>query len=352
MADPPAPLPLSAFDYLLPAARIARYPVTPRDASRLLVLQRNTAELQHRIFRELPDLIDTGDVLVLNETRVIPARLRGRKSTGARAEVLLLHPAAGASFDSHVWEAMVRPGAKLRAGSRIEIAGDLAIDVLDSTPDGGRIVRLLTRDDVMSALARHGEVPLPPYIDRAAEAEDRERYQTVYAQAAGSVAAPTAGLHFTPALLDTLAQRAHIARLVLHVGPGTFRPVESEDIAQHPMHPEWYQVSAEAADTINRARAAGGKVWAVGTTVVRTLETVAEAGGTVQAGEGTTSLFLRPPHTFLAVDRLITNFHLPRSTLLMLVAAFGGYDAVMAAYREAVAREYRFYSFGDAMVVL
>jgi S-adenosylmethionine:tRNA ribosyltransferase-isomerase len=346
----PESLPVSAFDYSLPAELIARYPAARRDESRLLVLDRATGRTEHRIFHELPGYISPGDALVLNETRVLPARLLGRKTTGAAAEVLLLRPVRGRD---DVWEAMVRPGAKLRPGSHIEIAPDLSIDIIEVNADGSRVVRLRAEGSVAEAIARHGRVPLPPYIDREPVPEDAMRYQTVYARQTGSVAAPTAGLHFTSELLETISARGvHIVRIVLHVGPGTFRPVEVEDPALHPMHAESYEVPADSADTLNRVRAGGGQIWAAGTTVVRTLETVARPDGSIGSGEGETTLFIRPPYRFRAVDHLITNFHLPRSTLLMLVAAFGGYDAVMAAYREAIAMRYRFYSYGDAMVLV
>jgi len=345
----PDPLPTSAFDYALPPGLIARHPVARRDESRLLVVDRRRDALEHRVFRDVVHLVQAGDVLVLNETRVIPARLLGRKTTGARAEVLLLHPAG----NDRVWEALVRPGGKLKPGHVVEIGDDLRIEILDSTAEGNRIVRLDTPLDTEAALAKHGHVPLPPYLEREAEESDRERYQTVYARASGSVAAPTAGLHFTDELLHALAAKGvALARLVLHVGIGTFRPVDAEDPAEHRLHAEWYRVPPEAADTINRARSAGGCVWAVGTTVTRTLDTVADEEGRIGPGEGETALFIRPGYRFRAVDRLLTNFHLPRSSLLMLVAAFGGYERIMAAYREAVERRYRFYSYGDAMAIV
>lgn len=340
----------SSFDYELPDELIARYPVDVRDSSRLLVLDRATDTLTHRRFADIIDYVEPGDVLVLNETRVIPARLLGRRASGAPAEVLLLQPVAG---DDTTWSALVRPGARLRPGTRVTIADDFTVEVLDVLPDGARVVRLLTGPSVREALERHGHMPLPPYIGRPDEPGDRERYQTVYARAEGSVAAPTAGLHFTPHLLTALeASGVRLVRLVLHVGAGTFRPVDVEDPAEHPMHAERYEVSEEAAGAINAARAAGGRVWAVGTTVTRTLESVADETGCIRAGSGETKLFIRPGYIFRVVDRLITNFHLPRSTLLMLVAAFGGYERVMHAYRVAVAERYRFYSYGDAMAIL
>jgi S-adenosylmethionine:tRNA ribosyltransferase-isomerase len=348
-------LPTSAFDYHLPQQQIARYPTERRDESRLLVLRRGgrarDASVEHHVFREFAEIVPSGDVVVLNETRVMPARLMGRRAGGGAAEVLLLH--ALAQQGDHVWEALVRPGAKLRAGRRITIADDFEIEVLDVLPNGNRVVRLVTGLSVVDALARYGRMPLPPYIDRDAEATDLERYQTVYGREEGSVAAPTAGLHFTQAVLDRLTDRGvRIARIVLHVGVGTFRPVEVEDPAEHVMHEEWYSVPENAAALINDTKAEGGKVWAVGTTVTRTLESVAHANGRIAAGDGSTALFIRPGYTFRAVDHLLTNFHLPRSTLLMLVAALGGYDNVMGAYATAVREGYRFYSYGDAMLVI
>jgi S-adenosylmethionine:tRNA ribosyltransferase-isomerase len=353
------------FDYDLPAGRIARYPVARRDASRLLLLPKGGGEIRHLRFSDLVDLVAPGDLLVVNESRVLPARLLGRKPTGAPAEVLLLRPApgttaapgstdpaGGVAADAHVWEALVRPGGKLKPGRRVVVADDLAIEILDSAPGGGRRVRLVTDLTVPEALERHGHVPLPPYLEREDEPSDRERYQTVYARTPGSVAAPTAGLHFTPELLEALEARG-VARaaLTLHVGPGTFRPVDVDDPAAHEMHAELFDVPEATAAAVAAARARGGRIWAVGTTVVRTLETVATGDGGIRAGSGATDLFVRPPFRFRVVDALVTNFHLPRSTLLMLVAAFGGYEPVLGAYREAVRAGYRFYSYGDAMVI-
>ncbi|NJD09112.1 MAG: tRNA preQ1(34) S-adenosylmethionine ribosyltransferase-isomerase QueA [Gemmatimonadetes bacterium] len=348
--------PTSAFDYVLPPELVARYPSPQRDESRLLVLDRASGRVAHHRFRDLVELVRPGDVIVLNETRVLRARLLGiRLPGGGHAEVLLLRPLDGeaAGSDAREWEAMVRPGARLRQGRRIRVGDELLVTVLESLPDGLRRVRLETSLAPADAIRRYGHMPLPPYIDRADEALDAERYQTVYARTEGSVAAPTAGLHFTPALLERLeAQGVRLARILLHVGVGTFRPVEVEDPARHPMHEEWYQVPSCAAECINGARAAGGAVWAVGTTVTRTLESVASEGGAIVPGSGWTRLFIRPGYRFRAVDHLLTNFHLPRSTLLMLVTALGGYERVMSAYREAVAERYRFYSYGDAMAVL
>jgi S-adenosylmethionine:tRNA ribosyltransferase-isomerase len=340
----------SAYDYDLPADRIAQHPADARDRSRLLVVPRGEGPFRHLEFRDLVGMVAPGDAVVLNETRVFPARLRGRKPTGAPAEVLLLHPVTA---DEREWEALVRPGGKLKPGREVEIAAGFRIRVLDSAPGGGRLVRLETALAPRAAIERWGEMPLPPYIERAAGAADRERYQTVFARAAGSVAAPTAGLHFTPSLLDALREKGvAVVTLVLHVGVGTFRPVDFEELDRHEMHAEWYEVPAGSADRLNEVRARGGAVWAVGTTVARTLESVTDAAGGVRAGSGWTDLFIRPPYRFKGVDRLVTNFHLPRSTLLMLVSAFAGHDRTMAAYREAVAQGYRFYSYGDAMVIV
>jgi S-adenosylmethionine:tRNA ribosyltransferase-isomerase len=341
---------LSDYDYELPAGRIARYPAERRDESRLLAVVGD--ELRDLLFRDVVQLFAHGDVLVVNETKVFPARLLGRKPTGAPAEILLVRPAAGQQ-DSRVWEALVRPGGKLKPGRTVRVAPDLTVEMLDSVPGGGRLVRIVTDLSVEEALQRHGHVPLPPYLERDDEPLDRERYQTVYAREPGSVAAPTAGLHFTSEILSALQARGVTrAALTLHVGIGTFRPVESEQIVAHVMHHEWYSVPPAAAAAVNAARERGGRVWAVGTTTVRTLESVADEGGRVRAATGTTDLFIRPGYDFRVVDCLITNFHLPRSTLLMLVAAFAGYERTMAAYRHAISEGYRFYSYGDAMAVV
>ncbi len=340
----------SDFEYHLPPERIAAYPAQRRDDSRLLVLRRSTGQIQHRRFRDLPDLVNADDLLVLNDTRVFPARLLGRKPTGAAGEVLLLRPT---ETDGRVWEALVRPGRKLKPGRVLEVAPELRVQVLSACPDGRRIVRIETELGVRQALRRFGRVPLPPYIEREDEPLDRHRYQTVYARNEGSVAAPSAGLHFTRALLDSVAARgASRATLTLHVGTATFRPVDAAGPEHHAMDAESYHVPADAARAYHECRRAGGRVWAVGTTVVRTLETVADRRGGIRAGRGRTDLFIRPPFEFRAVDCLVTNFHLPRSTLLMLVAAFADIDTVRTAYAEAIARGYRFYSYGDAMALL
>lgn len=340
----------SDFSYDLPQDRVARFPADRRDHSRLLVLEREADRLEDRRFDHLAERIPPGDALVLNDTRVLPARLLGRKPTGAAGEVLLLR---ALDEEGRRWKALVRPGAKLKPGRALVVADDLTVHVLDSTEDGGRVVLLEGDAPPRALLERHGRMPIPPYLDRESVPLDRERYQTVYARREGSVAAPTAGLHFTGRLLDRIAGRGVvIERVTLHVGVGTFRPVAAERPEDHGLHEERYEVSPSTARALNRVRRDGGRIWAVGTTTTRTLETVADGEGVLSAGEGRTDLFIHPPYRFRAVDRLVTNFHLPRSSLLMLVAAFAGRERVLAAYRHAVEAGYRFYSYGDAMVIL
>lgn len=339
----------SDYDFELPPEQIAQAPLPRRDASRLMVVDRHCGEIRHGCFTDIVELIPPGDVLVVNRTRVIRARLLGtRRGSGAPAEVLLLRP-----LGANKYEAMVSPGGKLKPGRIIDVAPELSIEILDRTERRTRVVALQTTESLDAAIERFGHVPLPPYITRADSADDIERYQTVFARESGSVAAPTAGLHFTTALLSALEERGvTVAEVLLHVGAGTFKPVEVADPAMHPMHEEWYSVPPEAARIINESRRHGGKVWAVGSTSVRTLESVATRDGAIDATEGETRIFIRPPYDFRIVERVITNFHLPRSTLIMLVAAFAGYELTMRAYAEAVAHGYRFYSYGDAMVVL
>lgn len=338
----------SDFEYQLPPDLIAQEPLADRSASRLLVLHRATGALEHRCFADIADLIAPTDVLVLNVSRVIPARLRGLRASGGAAELLLVR-----EEPDGCWLAMGHPGGKLKPGRQVVLGPDSVVDIVAVLGGGLRRIRFVGALDATATLAKYGDVPLPPYIRRATTPADRARYQTVYALHDGSVAAPTAGLHFTAELLERVRARGTaVASLDLHIGPGTFRPVEVEDLATHPMHAEAYAVPDAAAALINERRAAGGRVWAVGTTIVRTLETVADESGRVRAGAGETRLFIYPPYRCRVVDRLITNFHFPRSTLLMLVAAFGGYDAVMAAYQDAVREGYRFYSYGDAMAVV
>ncbi|MDH3223749.1 MAG: tRNA preQ1(34) S-adenosylmethionine ribosyltransferase-isomerase QueA [Gemmatimonadota bacterium] len=348
----PQPLATADFDYRLPEDLIARYPAEQRESSRLMVVDRWAETVSHARFPAFLDHLREGDLVVGNDTRVIPARLLGKKPSGANAEVLLL-ARAGDGTDERLWRALVRPGGKLKPGRLVEVSPDLAVEVVDSLAGGTRLVRLHTPLPVGEALERYGRVPLPPYLRREEEASDRERYQTVYAAYDGSVAAPTAGLHLTEAFLRRLTDRGvGWSTVTLHVGVATFRTVEAEDPAEHEMHSERYRISEETAEAVTRCRERGGRVWAVGTTVVRTLESAAVEGGRVAPGPGETALFIRPPYDFRVVDGLLTNFHLPRSTLLMLVSAFAGTPLVRRAYAEAVAREYRFFSYGDAMVLL
>ncbi len=338
----------SDYDYALPPERIAQRAAEPRDASRLLLVDRATGTLAHRTFRDLAELIPAGDAIVVNTTRVFRARLLGHRESGGPAEILLLRPVD----DTH-FEAMIHPGGKLRPGKFVTIAPEFRVEIVETTPRHTRIVKLHTVGDMYAAIEVHGHVPLPPYIERADDPADSNRYQTVYANQSGSVAAPTAGLHFTSELLARLAARGvERANVLLHVGAGTFKPVQDDDPALHLMHEEWCQITDESARLLNDVRARGGKIWAVGTTSVRTLETAADPSGVILPTQRETNIFLRPPYTFRGVDHLITNFHLPRSTLLMLVAAFAGYELTMQAYRTAVAEQYRFYSYGDAMCLL
>jgi S-adenosylmethionine:tRNA ribosyltransferase-isomerase len=335
-----------AFD--LPPELIAQTPPATRGASRLMVVDRASGTIAHHAFADFPGFVPAGDVLVRNTTRVMRARLLGTRDSGAPAEILLLKPLGGARF-----EAMVRPGGKVRPGRTIRVAPELAVRVLEITERRTRIVELETPLDVTDAIERFGHVPLPPYIARADAATDAERYQTVYAREIGSVAAPTAGLHFTPEILAQLVSRGvRIADVLLHVGAGTFKPVEVDDPAEHVMHEEWYAIGSETATTLNAARERGAALWAVGTTTVRTLESAVRADGRFEETADETRIFIRPPYGFRAVDRLLTNFHLPHSTLIMLVAAFAGYDLTMRAYRAAVAERYRFFSYGDAMLII
>jgi S-adenosylmethionine:tRNA ribosyltransferase-isomerase len=337
---------LSDFDFALPEELIAQAPVTPRDASRLLVLPPD-GPLAHRAFADLPDLLSPGDLLVFNDTRVIPARLVGTKPTGGRAELLLCEPLAGGLGAR--WRAMGQASKPIRAGTVLAFDGLSAR--VDAVEGEGFYQVTLDREGpaLEAALARAGQIPLPPYVRRAPGPDDAVRYQTVFAQAPGSAAAPTAGLHFTEGLLERLAARGvGRAAVTLHVGPGTFLPVRGDSIEGHRMHGERYVVPALTAARIAEARAKGGRIVAVGTTSVRTLES-AWQDGEVRAGEGRTELFIKPGHPFSAVDAVVTNFHLPQSTLLILVCAFGGMRRVLEAYREAVRERYRFFSYGDAM---
>jgi S-adenosylmethionine:tRNA ribosyltransferase-isomerase len=339
---------LSDFDYDLPEALVAQEPVSPRDASRLLVLPAG-GRPEHRRFTDLEGLLSPGDLLVFNDTKVIPARLVGRKESGGKVELLLCEPLEGGL--GRRWRALGQASKPIRAGSLLAFDG-LAARVVEAEGEGFYLVELDREGEALeAALGRAGRIPLPPYIRREPDARDRARYQTIWARAPGSAAAPTAGLHFTGELLARLEARGvRRTAVTLHVGPGTFLPIRGESIEEHRMHPERYEVSPRAAEEIDACRARGGRVVAVGTTSVRTLESAFD-GARVAPGAGRTALFVRPGHPFRVVDDLVTNFHLPRSTLLMLVCAFGGTERVLSAYRDAVSAGYRFFSYGDAMLL-
>lgn len=332
------------FTYELPQELIAQYPLEPRDHSRLLVVDKNTGTIEHRHFYDLCEYLRHDDLLVFNDTRVIPARLHGVKDTGARVEVFLL-----TRLNSTDWEVLVKPGRKLRVGAKIKFSDDLSCDIITDTDFGGRIARFYYNGVFEEILDRLGETPLPPYI--TAPLEDKERYQTVYSRENGSAAAPTAGLHFTKELLQKIRDiGCEEVFVTLHVGLGTFRPVSVDDIKDHVMHREFYSVSPEAAEAINKAKAEGRRIVAVGTTAVRTLEAAGESG-VIKAGGNWTNIFIYPGYRFRLVNSLITNFHLPQSTLLMLVSALSTREIMLSTYAEAVREHYRFFSFGDAMFI-
>ena len=336
------------FDYELPKELIAQEPLADRSASRMMVLHRSTRSWEHRHFRDLPEYIRPGDLIVLNDTRVIPARLFGRRSTGGRVEVLLLRPISGTR-----WEVLARPARRLKPGDEIIFSDELSAMVVAVKPEGIRELDFRCEGDLLATIERIGQPPLPPYIRRRPSPEDRERYQTIYARRPGAVAAPTAGLHFDEQMLKRVREAgARIAYVTLHVGLGTFRPVKTENVEDHEMHAETYEVPEATAQAVEETRRVGGRVIAVGTTVVRTLETVGHPDGTIEAGAGETSLFIYPGYRFKVVDGLLTNFHLPRSTLIMMICAFAEREFVLAAYREAVQQKYRFYSYGDCMLIL
>ena len=335
------------FDYELPQELIAQDPLEQRDSSRLLILDKKTGERTHRIFHDIIDYLHEGDCLVINNTKVIPARLIGeREGTGGKVEVLLLKRKT-----DNVWETLVKPGKKARPGMRLSFGGGLLhAEVQEVVDEGNRLIRFEYEGNFEEILDQLGQMPLPPYITH--QLKDKNRYQTVYAKYEGSAAAPTAGLHFTEELLQQIQEKGvKIARVTLHVGLGTFRPVKVDDVTQHHMHTEFYHVSQEAADIINETKRQGGRVICVGTTSCRTIESAADGQGVVQATEGDTDIFIYPGYQFKVLDCLITNFHLPESTLLMLVSALAGKENIMAAYKEAVEMKYRFFSFGDAMFI-
>ena len=333
------------FDYDLPQELIAQHPMEPRDHSRLLVVDKKTGEIEHKHFYDLVNYLKPGDVLVFNDTRVIPARLHGTKDTGAHVEVFLL-----TRRDATDWEVLVRPGKKLQVGAKINFSDELSCEVIEHTDFGGRVVRFKYDGIFEEILDRLGETPLPPYI--TAPLEDKERYQTVYNRERGSAAAPTAGLHFTKELLQKIKEiGCEEVFVTLHVGLGTFRPVKVENIKEHHMHSEFYMVEEDQAKLINETKTKGGRIIAVGTTSCRTLESATGEDGILKAGSGWTEIFIYPGYQFKLIDCLITNFHLPESTLMMLVSALAGRDKIMAAYKEAVEMKYRFFSFGDAMFI-
>lgn len=337
----------SDFYYDLPQELIAQSPAEVRSASRLLIYDREKKSIRDGVFTDILDYFRPGDVLVRNVTRVIPARLHGvREDTGGLMEFLLLR-----RIDEYHWECLVKPGRRAKIGLTFKITDELSATICDSTPDGGRIIRLNYDGVFEEILDRAGEMPLPPYITK--RLAERDRYQTVYAKENGSAAAPTAGLHFTPELLQQIQEMGvQIADVLLHVGLGTFRPVSAENLEDHHMHSEYYECTEETAALINNARAKGGRIFAVGTTSCRTLESVADEAGIVHAGSGWTDIFITPGYKFKAVDKLITNFHLPESTLLMLISALSTREEMLSVYKHAVEQRYRFFSFGDAMLIL
>jgi S-adenosylmethionine:tRNA ribosyltransferase-isomerase len=335
------------FYYDLPEELIAQTPLQQRDSSRLLVLDKNTGELQHRHFFDIIDFLRPGDCLVLNDSRVLPARLLGHRPTGGAVEILLLR-----DLGDKKWECLCKPGRKMQVGSQVIFGnGELSATVVEVQESGNRVVEFHYEGIFLEVLERLGKMPLPPYIKE--ELQDQERYQTVYSREVGSAAAPTAGLHWTPALLEQAHQKGiKTAFVTLHVGLGTFRPVKVDNVLEHHMHSELCMISAETATVLNETKVAGGRIICVGTTSCRTLESLVKEDGSFEAGSKWTEIFIYPGYTFKAMDGLITNFHLPESTLVMLVSAFAGKESVMAAYEEAVNERYRFFSFGDAMCIL
>ncbi|NLF94713.1 MAG: tRNA preQ1(34) S-adenosylmethionine ribosyltransferase-isomerase QueA [Oligosphaeraceae bacterium] len=341
---------VSDFDFVLPPELIAQYPAERRDSSRMLSLCRQSGRRKITPFADFSEYLRPGDCLVLNDTKVIPARVWGERSgSGGRVEALLLEQQGAADQ----WQAMLRPGRRLAPGAKVCLRGADAFFVVEEKTSEGYFRIRFSTPEVLSLLQKCGQVPLPPYINREPRAEDRDRYQTVFARQPGAVAAPTAGLHFTPEILSRLEQSGvQLVRLTLHVGAGTFKPVEAENIEEHKMHSEFYELTAAAAAAVNRTRQQGGRIFCVGTTTVRVLETCATPGGEVLPGTGRTDIFLYPPYQPRVVDALLTNFHLPQSTLLMLICTFCPREQVFAAYQEAIAQKMRFFSYGDCMLLL
>jgi len=342
---------INLYDYKLPEGMVALYPAEPRDSSKLLYLPLDGGEITHTIFTDFPKFLKRGDLLVLNNSRVFPARLFGRKKdTGGKVEIFLLE-----KFYDGEWEALVRPGRRLPPGTEVEFFDKkLTARLGERTDSGGRMVHFSSNGDLMSIIWKHGEVPLPPYINRSAEEDDKTRYQTIYAENVGAVAAPTAGFHFTEKIFQELEKiGVETTRLTLHPGLGTFRPITSADAEKHRMHEEKYSISDNTARTINLAMNEGRRVIAVGTTSVRALESSYGSHGEIRECElASTELFIKPPHNFKVITGMLTNFHLPKSTLLLLVSALAGRERVLGAYKEAIGRGYRFYSYGDAMLIL
>ena len=339
---------LSDFKYSLPEKLIAQYPSEKRDESRLMILNRKTGTIEEGVFKDVVNYMEEGDCLVINETKVFPARLEGTKDkTDAKVEVFLLR-----ELEQGLWEVLVRPARKVRVGNKLTIGNELTCDVIDNTVSGGRVVRFNYNGDFYKIVEDIGKSPLPPYIKRDPEPSDKTRYQTVYAKVRGAVAAPTAGLHFTDELLETIRKKGvKIVPLVLHLGLGSFRPVVVEDLSRHKMDSEYYDISPETAEAVNQALKKNKKVIAVGTSVVRALETSVTSEGWAKPSKGWTDKFVYPPYDFKIVDRMITNFHLPNSTLLMLVCAFADSEAIFKAYRKAIREKYSFYSYGDVMLI-
>ena len=346
---------LSNFVYEFPQSLVAKYPAEPRDASRLMVLNRADRSIEHRMFADIVDYFDSGDVLVVNDTKVFPARLYGNKEkTGARIEVFLLREL---NSESRLWDVVVDPARKIRIGNKLYFENGLVAEVIDNTTSRGRTIRFVfegTNDELYARIDEIGQTPIPPYIKRSVEPEDRDRYQTIFARSRGAVAAPTAGLHFTPELVDKLLDKGvKVAPVTLHVGLGTFRPVEVEDLTKHRMDSEYYHIPPDTAETANKAlESSTNRVTALGTTVVRAIESSLSAANTLKPTIGWTDKFIYPQYEFKVTERLITNFHMPRSTLLMLVAAFAEYDFMREAYDVALKEKYRLFSFGDAMLIL
>jgi len=340
---------IEEFDYHLPASLIAQYPSPKRGGTSLMILDRQTGGIEHRAFRDITEYINSDDLLVMNNTRVLPARLIGKKESGGRVEMLLIPPWNGTNGK---WKALIKGSGKLKRKTRIQFEQGLEGEV-EEVKDGKGKVSFSYRGEVVDVLRKFGHIPLPPYIKRGDEPLDRERYQTVLAERDGSIAAPTAGLHFTHETLRSLAERGvRTATITLHVGIGTFAPVKTCDVQDHTMEAEWAEISEETARKIEDAKARAGRVIAVGTTTTRALESFADGKGGVKPGNGMTSLFIYPPYRFRVIDALVTNFHLPKSTLIMMVSAFAGKDFLIKAYQEAIRRKYQFYSYGDAMLIL